>query len=122
MVGCIWMQVPPFCLYHSVRIILSNTILYGHHPNTYNKQNRTKVGWLDAFGCKFHHFVCTILSVSFCPIPFCTVTIQTHITNKTGQRLDGWMHLDASSTILSVPFCPYHFVQYHFVRSPSKHI
>jgi len=21
------------------------------------------------------------------------------------------------ATILSVPFCPYHFVQYHFVRS-----
>jgi len=24
------------------------------------------------------------------------------------------------ATILSVPFCPYHFVQYHFVRSPQK--
>src|SRR6218665_1968813 len=23
-------------------------------------------------------------------------------------------------TILSVPFCPYHFVQYHFVRSPLR--
>jgi|SRR6218665_1424958 len=24
------------------------------------------------------------------------------------------------SRILSIPFCPYHFVRYHFVRSPSR--
>src|SRR6218665_3209345 len=43
---------------------------------------------------KLYHFVHTILSVPFCPIPFCLYTI------------------------LSVLFCPYHFVRYHFVRSP----
>src|SRR6218665_480636 len=37
----------------------------------------------------------TILSVPFCPIPFCPYTI------------------------LSIPFCPYHFVRYHFVLEPS---
>ena len=41
-----------------------------------------------------YHFVRTILSIPFCPIPFCP------------------------HTILSIPFCPYHFVRYHFVRSP----
>ena len=43
---------------------------------------------------KLYHFVHTILSVPFCPIPFCPYTM------------------------LSIPFCPYHFVRYHFVRSP----
>src|SRR6218665_2513645 len=43
---------------------------------------------------KLYHFVHTLLSVPFCPIPFCPYTI------------------------LSIPFCPYHFVRYHFVRSP----
>src|SRR6218665_2228017 len=43
---------------------------------------------------KLYHFVRTILSIPFCPIPFCPYTI------------------------LSIPFCPYHFVRYHFVRSP----
>src|SRR6218665_1400632 len=38
---------------------------------------------------KLYHFVRTILSIPFCPIPFCPCTI------------------------LSIPFCPY-----HFVRSP----
>ena len=38
---------------------------------------------------KLYHFVRTILSIPFCPIPFCPYTI------------------------LSIPFCPY-----HFVRSP----
>src|SRR6218665_644853 len=41
-----------------------------------------------------YHFVRTILSVPFCPIPFCPYTI------------------------LSIPFCPYHFVRYHFVLEP----
>src|SRR6218665_2021272 len=42
-----------------------------------------------------YHFVRTILSVPFCPIPFCPYTI------------------------LSIPFCPYHFVRYHFVLEPG---
>src|SRR6218665_2875122 len=41
-----------------------------------------------------YHFVRTILSVPFCPIPFCPYTI------------------------LSIPFCPYHFVRCHFVLEP----
>src|SRR6218665_1031617 len=41
-----------------------------------------------------YRFVRTILSVPFCPIPFCPYTI------------------------LSIPFCPYHFVRYHFVLEP----
>src|SRR6218665_3751125 len=41
-----------------------------------------------------YHFVRTILSIPFCPIPFCPYTI------------------------LSIPFCPYHFVRYHFVLEP----
>src|SRR6218665_1685461 len=45
---------------------------------------------------KLYHFVRTILSIPFCPIPFCPYTI------------------------LSIPFCPYHFVRYHFVRSPER--
>src|SRR6218665_961620 len=44
---------------------------------------------------KLYHFIRTILSIPFCPMPFCPYTI------------------------LSIPFCPYHFVRYHFVRSPS---
>src|SRR6218665_3314598 len=43
-----------------------------------------------------YHFVRTILSVPFCPIPFCPYTI------------------------LSIPFCPYHFVRYHFVLEPLQ--
>src|SRR6218665_3732630 len=42
-----------------------------------------------------YHFVRTILSVPFCPIPCCPYTI------------------------LSIPFCPYHFVRYHFVLEPK---
>src|SRR6218665_3364044 len=42
-----------------------------------------------------YHFVRTILSIPFCPIPFCPYTI------------------------LSIPFCPYHFVRYHFVLEPK---
>src|SRR6218665_1142653 len=38
-----------------------------------------------------YHFVRAILSIPFCPMPFCPYTI------------------------LSIPFCPYHFVRYHFV-------
>ena len=41
-----------------------------------------------------YHFVRTILSIPFCPIPFCPYAI------------------------LSIPFCPYHFVRYHFVLEP----
>src|SRR6218665_2238966 len=40
------------------------------------------------------HFVRTILSIPFCPIPFYPYTI------------------------LSIPFCPYHCVRYHFVLEP----
>jgi len=43
----------PFCPYHFVHTILSNTIL------------------------SVYHFVHTILSLSFCPIPFCPRTIYT---------------------------------------------
>src|SRR6218665_3493752 len=43
-----------------------------------------------------YHFVRTILSIPFCPIPFCPYTI------------------------LSIPFCPYHFVRYHFVLEPLQ--
>src|SRR6218665_1031473 len=43
-----------------------------------------------------YHFVRAILSMPFCPIPFCPYTI------------------------LSIPFCPYHFVRYHFVLEPLK--
>src|SRR6218665_2567594 len=42
-----------------------------------------------------YHFVHTILSMPFCPIPFYPYTI------------------------LSIPFCPYHFVRCHFVLEPS---
>src|SRR6218665_282084 len=47
---------------------------------------------------KLYCFVHTILSVPFCPIPFCLYTI------------------------LSIPLCPYHFVRYHFIRSPYIYI
>src|SRR6218665_3492669 len=53
-----------------------------------------------------YHFVRTILSMSFCPIPFCPYTILS---------IPFCLY-----TILSIPFCPYHFVRYHFVRSPLK--
>src|SRR6218665_3647726 len=44
-------KIVPFCPYHFVRTILSNTIL------------------------SVYHFVHTILSVPFCPLPFCPVTL-----------------------------------------------
>src|SRR6218665_2495649 len=44
-----------------------------------------------------YHFVRTILSVPFCPIPFCPYTI------------------------LFIPFCPFHFVRYDFVLEMSWH-
>src|SRR6218665_74266 len=43
-----------------------------------------------------YHCVRAILSIPFCPMPFCPYTI------------------------LSIPFCPYHFVRYHFVLEPSN--
>src|SRR6218665_2167646 len=43
-----------------------------------------------------YHFVRAILSIPFCPMPFCPYTI------------------------LSIPFCPYHFVRYHFVLEPLQ--
>src|SRR6218665_2244737 len=45
-----------------------------------------------------YHVVRAILSIPFCPMPFCPYTI------------------------LSIPFCPYHFVCYHFVLEPVKYI
>src|SRR6218665_2089545 len=54
--------------------------------------NSTELKWTQ--NIKLYYFVRTILSIPFCPIPFCPYTI------------------------LSIPFCPYHFVRYHFVRSP----
>src|SRR6218665_2799999 len=44
-------KIVPFCPYHFVHTILSNTIL------------------------SVYHFVRTILSIPFCPIPFCPYTI-----------------------------------------------
>src|SRR6218665_328215 len=44
-------KIVPFCPYHFVHTILSNTIL------------------------SVYHFVHTILSVPFCPLPFCPVTV-----------------------------------------------
>src|SRR6218665_856602 len=55
---------------------------------------------------KLYHFVRTILSIPFCPIPFCPYTILSIPF--------------CPYTILSIPFCPYHFVRYHFVRSPVR--
>src|SRR6218665_4035698 len=43
-----------------------------------------------------YHFVRAILSIPFCPMPFCPYTI------------------------LSIPFCLYHFVRYHFVLEPMR--
>src|SRR6218665_407122 len=48
----------PFCPYHFVRTILSNTIL------------------------SVYHFVHTILPVPFCPLPFCPRTVKRHPTIK----------------------------------------
>src|SRR6218665_3214771 len=45
-------KIVPFCPYHFVHTILSNTIL------------------------SVYHFVHTILSVPFCPLPFCPVTLR----------------------------------------------
>ena len=45
-------KIVPFCPYHFVHTILSNTIL------------------------SVYHFVHTILFVPFCPLPFCPVTIK----------------------------------------------
>src|SRR6218665_32596 len=43
-----------------------------------------------------YHCVRAILSIPFCPMPFCPYTI------------------------LSIPFCPCHFVRYHFVLEPTQ--
>ena len=50
---------------------------------------------------KLYYFVHTILSVTFCPIPFCPYAIL-------------------SIPFCPIPFCPYHFVRYHFVFAPSE--
>src|SRR6218665_2921405 len=50
-------KIVPFCPYHFIRTILSNTIL------------------------SVYHFVHTILSVPFCPLPFCPVTLQSPVPN-----------------------------------------
>src|SRR6218665_3712796 len=57
-----------------------------------------RVGLIDDLSVTLYmyHFVRTILSIPFCPIPFCPYTI------------------------LSIPFCPYHFVRYHFVLEPYE--
>src|SRR6218665_2540171 len=48
----------PFCPYHFVRTILSNTIL------------------------SVYHFVHTILSVPFCPLPFCPRTDAANSSSR----------------------------------------
>src|SRR6218665_949039 len=69
---------------------------------------------------KLYHFVRTILSIPFCPIPFCPYTILSvpfcpyHFVRIPFRPIPFCPY-----TILSIPFCPYHFVRYHFVRSPS---
>src|SRR6218665_1674076 len=55
-------KIVPFCPYHFVRTILSNTIL------------------------SVYHFVHTILSVPFCPLPFCPVTNTCHSCKTQVQR------------------------------------
>src|SRR6218665_1944100 len=76
---------------------------------------------------KLYHFDRTILTVPFCPIPFCPYTILSisfcpyhfvrTILSNTILSVYHFVHI-----ILSVPFCPYHFVRYHFVRSPAIHV
>src|SRR6218665_1814200 len=71
-------EIVPFCPYHFVHTILSNTILSIYHfvrtilsipfcPYTISSNTILSV----------YHFVHTILSVPFCPLPFCPVTIHS---------------------------------------------
>src|SRR6218665_1856509 len=53
----------PFCPYHFVHAILSNTIL------------------------SVYHFVHTILSVPFCPLPFCPRTKPSYYCNNNSSLL-----------------------------------
>src|SRR6218665_1450744 len=55
-------KIVPFCPYHFVHTILSNTSL------------------------SVYHFVHTILSVPFCPRPFCPVTIEIEFVQGTFVR------------------------------------
>src|SRR6218665_269142 len=54
-------KIVPFCPYHFVHTILSNSIL------------------------SVYHFVHTILSVPFCPLPFCPVTLRSALSES------GWI-------------------------------
>ena len=42
---------------------------------------------------------------------------ESHIVNDSWIA---WLIGDSIGTILSVPFCSYHFVPYHFVLEPTK--
>src|SRR6218665_3445912 len=55
-------EIVPFCPYHIVRTVLSNTIL------------------------SVYHFVHTILSVPFCLLPFCPVTLFSIMSEFSGQH------------------------------------
>src|SRR6218665_289194 len=50
------------------------------------------------------HFIPTILSIPFCPIPFGPYTILSIPF--------------CLNHFVRIPFCPYHFVRYHFVLEP----
>ena len=52
--------------------------------------------WFYSYHLYLYHFVCTILSIPFCPVPFCVYTIL------------------CVYHFVCIPFCPYHFVFYHF--------
>ena len=68
----------PFCPFHFLHTILSNTIL------------------------SLYHFVHTILSVPFCPIPFCPYTILSN----TILSLYHFVHTILSVPFCPLPFCP----------------
>src|SRR6218665_4028087 len=63
-------KIVPFCPYHFVHTILSNTIL------------------------SVYHFFHTILSVPFCPLPFCTVTPVGHCSLLAISRERCVFHVD----------------------------
>src|SRR6218665_1016060 len=81
-------KIVPFCPYHFVRTILSNTIL------------------------SVYHFVHTILSVPFCPLPFCPVTDQpaqkNYIIINVSHIVCCLSKCEINSSIITL-FLPSHF-------------
>src|SRR6218665_2390387 len=87
-------KIVPFCPYHFVHTILSNTILSVYH-------------FVHTI-LSVYHFVHTILSVPFCPLPFCPVTravIMFHPNYRLSSRRPIWWSQPAEDMTALSAWC-----------------